>query len=557
MTYVTRPFFILVETFWPVLPLVVAVDIMAVYLLVFRERMDPRSFAFWMVLCIALPFAGFASYLLFGCTLYAGRMYGRKAEADRAAGLLDAAVVEGNDVRFFGSREEAVRGMSADISVARQSVHMEVRRIDDLPELMEALCSKSSEDVDVRVLFSKRSAGIRRLREAGVRTARFYKGASSLTTLPLRFRNRRSLLTVDGRIAYAGGGSMARVEGPGASRLEDRFLADWSFASGEPRGKAASVSSAGRSSVRSMSTGPDSGPYSSVLCYEAAIRSAEASLSVSEPYLVPDDNVHALLKLASLSGADVKVLVSRGRFYQKWNTLSAAAPLMSAGVRVFLSDERATDVVASVDGRLLVVGLAPFDGRAMKNDFHTAVLAGSEEASVQASRFLEERMSASRELCHEDYAGRTFSARLKTALSRILMLFNRGSHVGSLFVHGLGRLHGRHRHRPGHLGRGDDSVPDVHGALRPQVLLRMDHGALFRPPGGDHPVPVHGAHDILAHLVVQRPGFLEVCAQRRPRGPGGRHRRIGRVRGRAEGRQSLVERRRRYLHQEQRRPRLY
>ena len=172
MTYVTRPFFLLVETFWPVLPLVVVVDLVAVYLLVFRERMDPRSFAFWMVLFIAFPLTGFILYLLFGCTLYVRREYGRKMESDRAAGLLGDSLVTGagplaggNDVRFMPLRDEALRGIASEIGSASASVHMEVRQAGDISEVLGLLCSKASEGIDVRVLFSRRSREIRRLRD--------------------------------------------------------------------------------------------------------------------------------------------------------------------------------------------------------------------------------------------------------------------------------------------------------------------------------------------------------------------------------------------------------
>ena len=135
MTYITRPFFILVETFWTVLPLVVAVDLVAVYLLVFKERMDPRSFAFWMTLTIVLPFAGFALYLLYGCTLYSGSVFGRKLGGDREMGLLDDPRIrgadvptEGNDALFYEYLAKASERAVDDISAAEETVHVSMYR---------------------------------------------------------------------------------------------------------------------------------------------------------------------------------------------------------------------------------------------------------------------------------------------------------------------------------------------------------------------------------------------------------------------------------------------
>ncbi|MBR6037238.1 MAG: PLDc N-terminal domain-containing protein [Candidatus Methanomethylophilaceae archaeon] len=524
MTYITRPFFLLVETFWPVLPLVVAVDLLAVYLLVFRETLDPRSFAFWMVLCIVFPFAGFALYLVFGCTLYAGKAFGGKERADRGSGLADIAGDApfrcGGDARFYGCLEEALEDISADLASAR-SVHVELHSMDGAGDVSALLCSKASEGADVRALAGRRVPGRGRLRSSGAEVASFYRRPLSMTAVPLRYKNRRTLICVDGSVAYAGDTALVRIEGPAAADLESRFLADWAFATGRPRESLAPAPETGGCSARPVSTGPDAGAHSALLAYEGLMKVARRTLHLSLPYLAPDENVHAILKLASLSGTEVKVVVPRkgARVYQRWNSFAAAAPLMSSGVRVFMSEKRISDSVIVVDGRICGVGMPPFDGRAMRDRFQTAVMIESERVSGQAVRRLEEAMSSGAELSTEDYAGRSFPDRVRIALSRVMMLFNRGSHVSRFRIHDLGRLPRRRRHSPGPAGRGHNHLPDVHGALRPQVLLRLDDGLFLRTAGRNHTLSLHGPHDILAHLPVQRSGLLEVHPRRGARGP--------------------------------------
>ncbi|MBP5203210.1 MAG: PLDc N-terminal domain-containing protein, partial [Candidatus Methanomethylophilaceae archaeon] len=286
MTYITRPFFLLVETFWPVLPLVVVVDLLAVYLLVFRETLDPRSFAFWMVLCIVFPFVGFALYLAFGCTLYAGKAFGGKEKADRGSGLADIAgdarFQRGGDVRFYGGPEKALQDVSADLASAR-SIHAELHSLDGMRGIVDVLCSKASEGADVRILTGRRMPERRRLRASGAEVASFYRRPLSLTAVPLRYRSRRTLICIDGRVAYAGDTALVRIEGVPAMESEARFLADWSFATRSRREPPTPASETGGCAVRSVSTGPDAGTHSALLAYERLMKAAGKTLHLSLP----------------------------------------------------------------------------------------------------------------------------------------------------------------------------------------------------------------------------------------------------------------------------------
>ncbi len=562
MTYITRPFFLLVETFWTVLPLVVAVDLIAVYLLVFKERMDPRSFAFWMTLTIVLPFLGFALYLLYGCTLYSGSVFGRKLGGDREMGLLDDPRIrgadlptEGNYTRFYDDLAKGSESAVADIVSAERTVHVSIYRPptdSEAPGFVDALCSKAEGGADVRVLLGCDVPGsigvIRRMKAAGVCVRTFHRRLMPLVTMSFRFKNRRIMAIVDGRAAYVGEQSVIRLEGPAASRLEDRFLADWSFATGRPPSRSETAGAAGSTKVQIVSTGPDAGGdwNPALMGYVAMLNAAEKSIALSEPYLVPDENVYNFLKLSALSGVDVKVVVSGrgGHWYQKWNTAAAASSMLDSGARVFFSREEFQDSLLSIDGRISGISMAPFNGRAMLHDFHTSILVESEEISAQVSARLEGLIGSSEEMLPEDYSRRTVSARLKIGLSRMMMLFNRGGHVSSQHLHERRGLLRRHPAAAGHPRRDRGHSADVHGALRPQVVLRLDHRPAVCPASWVHPLPVHGPHGVLAHRGLQRPGVLEVQPGRLQRGSRGRYGKLLGLFRRPQGREGPVRSRR-------------
>ncbi|MBE6514174.1 MAG: cardiolipin synthase [Thermoplasmata archaeon] len=443
MSYFTRPFFALVEFFWDVLPLVVVIDIIAIFLLIFKEKMDPRSFAFWIVIIIVFPFIGFALYLVYGCTLYSISIFGRKFGGDREMGIMDDPRIrgadlptDGNDGRFYGNMSMALRDVVTDLSKAERSVHIEIYRLpqEDISPFVDAICEKASQGLDIRVLMGRglprTIMHLRRMHSAGVQFRTFHRRFFALVATTFRFRNRRVMMVVDGRVAYTGDYSVLRTAGPVASRMEARFLADWSFAVGRRPEQVPAAEPAGDITMQVVSSGPDLGEdlNPSMAEYVSMVKGAERSIVLSEPYLVPDENVYNFLKLSALSGVEVKVIVPvRGiRWYQRWNTASASSSLVDSGVRVFMCLDRFTDSLMVVDGRRCALGMAPFNGRAMLQDFHTSVVADSEELSSQMMSRLEELMSHSKELAAGDYGERTFGQRVKIALSRFMMLFNRG-----------------------------------------------------------------------------------------------------------------------------------
>ena len=443
MSYFTRPFFALVELFWNVLPLVVVIDLIAIFLLIFKEKMDPRSFAFWIVLIIVFPFIGFALYLVYGCTLYSISIFGRKFGRDREMGIMDDPRIrgadiptEGNDGRFYGSLSLALRDIVTDLSKAEKSAYIEIYRLpeEDIAPFVDVVCEKASQGLDIRVLMGRglprTLMHLKRMRGAGVKFRTFHRRFFALVATTFRFRNRRVMLVIDGKVAYTGNHSVLRTAGPVASRLGARFMADWAFAVGRKPEQVPVAEPAGDITMQVVSSGPDLGEDldPSMAEYVSLVKAAKRSIVLSEPYLVPDENVYNFLKLSALSGMEVKVIVPvRGiRWYQRWNSASAAASLVDSGVKVYMCLDRFPESLMVVDGRECGLGMAPFNGRAMLQDFHTSIVASSEGLSSQVMARMEELMSHSNELGVGDYGKRTFSQKVKIALSRFMMLFNRG-----------------------------------------------------------------------------------------------------------------------------------
>ena len=454
MTFLTDQVIAYVTFVLPIWVPLLIVDVLALVVMIFVERLDPRSLIFWITMVVILPFVGVVLFLLYGSTLYADWRFQRKSEADRRFldgeqdlpegedGIVAGSMHElgadvcssGNRVRFYWGRSDFVTDLVDDIGAAVESVYIMARRTPrDLDAAFEVLLEKARQGLDVRVMTSAlwfgRTHGVRELKRAGAKFCTFHNSLYSVFSQKSACRNMRSIVVIDGSVAYQGRGSTIRVEGPAADRLERRFRADWLHGSGEDMGVRRDVAPScdEGAHVQVVSDGPDlRGCNPMMTCYSEMVCGAGHSLYMTFPYLMPNDELYASVKLAVLSGADVRILLPRRsrRWYQTWNSLAAAYPLMLAGARVYFADRSLAKCVMVADRRILCIGSSDFTTRALDMDFNTSCVVYSEDVASQAADELLAAMDGAAE-CHPgDYESRSFLDMCKIAASRMLMFFN-------------------------------------------------------------------------------------------------------------------------------------
>lgn len=455
MSYLTRPFLGFIFALEPVwLPLFV-VDVIALVVMIFAERFNPRTLIFWISLVVIVPFAGILLYLAFGSNLYTRwRLSGRKrSEDERFLGgegdvppegdAVRAGCLEGlgadvytsdNDVRFYWNRSEMTPDMVSDIRAAGESVCLMARRMPkDSAGVHEALIDAASRGVSVRVMTSAigfgrtRDAG--RLKRAGVSFHSFHNPLYSMFSIRPANRNLRAMTVIDGRIAYQGRGATVRVEGPAAERLERRFRADWFHATGEDLGTRGSPPERveGGCGVQVVSDGPDTGDaYPMLSCYADLISRSDRTLYMAFPYLLPNDDIYSTVKMAVVSGVDVRILLPRRgkHWYQSWNSLAASNPLMMVGAKVYFVDRMLGKCVIISDGRMCCVGSGDLSSRPLAQDLNAGCLVYSEEVASEAEAAFMRELENGVECLPEEYQRRSFADVLKIGVARLLMFFN-------------------------------------------------------------------------------------------------------------------------------------
>jgi cardiolipin synthase A/B len=450
---------------------------------VFFERKSPTSVLAWLMVLFFLPAIGFLLYLLFGQNYTRTRMFALKERGDRRLRALfeeqhgeladsrfrfdnpdaeayrdtifallrnnRAFLTEKNRVDLYTDGREKFDALFAAIGEARHHIHLEyfIVNDDDLGRsVVRALAEKAREGVEVRLLFdalgTRAGKGSKKafheLTDAGGQIGVFFP-----SFYRLNYRNHRKIAVIDGAIGFIGGfnigdeylgkGPMGywrdtaiRITGRAVSLLQLRFMLDWRFAAGESLEASGQyfpqIEGTGTTPVQIVSGGPDTRWNPIKEGYIKLINSARESCYVQTPYFIPDDSVSDALRLAALSGVDVRLMIpcKPDHPFVYWATTSFAADLLDAGVRVYTYDNgflHAKTVV--VDGRAGSVGSANWDVRSFRLNFEANAFFYDSVVGSEMKRRFERDLAACTEITPERYAGRSTWIRIMESVSRL------------------------------------------------------------------------------------------------------------------------------------------
>lgn len=267
--------------------ILVVADIIALLIMMFLERYDPRVFFTWLVMLVFLPPVGVILYMYMGATIYNRRKFlpknvtdnqlmtaaeyqsnlleedldgdDEKKEIYHMAKTLESAGAwsysNDNDVTLFTEGTDKIESMFADLRAAKHSILIEyyiIRNDRTGNILMDILTEKVNEGVEVRLLTDGfgigkgPKKGIRRFKDAGGHYAMFHSSLNLMLSPKKNNRNHRKIAIIDGKVAYCGGFNIGdeyqgegplghwrdasvRVEGTGILPMAVRFCADWQY----------------------------------------------------------------------------------------------------------------------------------------------------------------------------------------------------------------------------------------------------------------------------------------------------------------------------------------
>jgi cardiolipin synthase A/B len=448
-----------------------AIFMVLAHLLGFASSIDalmstrtPQGAVAWIVSLNAVPYVAVPAYWVFGRDRFQGYVIARRDVDSTLAKALAPKTDElrshrfepqtpdkhlhgvetlakwpilgGNEVHLLVDGEAAFTDIFEGIEAAQRYLLVQfyiVRADRQGLELQRRLIERARAGVEVYFLYDEigsyrlPATYLDTLRAGGVRVHRFHSTRGWGNRFQLNFRNHRKIVVADGERAWVGGLNVAdeylgrdarigpwrdthlRIEGPAALALQAVFLEDWHWATDEipdlPWEPVARTQHG--VPVLILPSGPADRFETASLMMQQSIHAAHHRIWIASPYFVPDEGVLGMLKLAALSGVDVRILIPErpDNLLTYYAAYAFVEPLLEAGVRIYRYQEGFLHgkafVVDDVGG---AVGTVNLDNRSFRLNFEVTAMVLDAGFAGELEAMFEADFARSREMTPADLA---------------------------------------------------------------------------------------------------------------------------------------------------------
>ncbi|MBN1850204.1 MAG: cardiolipin synthase [Deltaproteobacteria bacterium] len=446
-------------------------------------KRDPRASMGWIAVIFIFPLMGPFLYFLFGINRV--RTRAKKLSEEVSFGIRDESryprtesgpfsslnpvpaesleiakisgsvskrpLVGGNEIQALHNGEEAFPAMLKAIEEAKYTAYLSTYIFETNitgRQFIDHLAGAMNRGVDVRVIidgvgqyYSFPTAGTL-LKRQGVRVARFIPPRLIPPAIHINLRNHRKILTVDSRIGFVGGMNIgdrhlagnldnpSRVvdmqfclKGPIIGQMEEVFLEDWRFCTGDPFdkpvGRRNHVQPNG-TLCRAIADGPneDFDKFAQILV--GVVSSARQRILIMTPYFLPSRELISALRSASLRGVDVKVVlpIKNNLPFIHWATRNLLWELLERGIRIFYQPPPFVHTkLLVVDDFYAHVGSANIDPRSLRLNFELTVEVYDKVFAETLTAHFEKALTQSTEVFLKDLDSRPLAARTRDALA--------------------------------------------------------------------------------------------------------------------------------------------
>ncbi|MFD1363490.1 cardiolipin synthase [Lentibacillus salinarum] len=469
------------------LGVILVLNIALAFTIIFLERKDASATWAWLMVLLFIPILGFVLYLIFGRRISGERIFtwdtksklGVKFAVQEQLRALeddtfnyknnelaaykdlyylhmrndDAILTQDNSVHIFTDGREKFDALIQDMENATDHIHLlyYILRHDQLGKrTAEVLIRKARQGLEVRVLYDDMGSRkisrkfLHRLRKAGVKIESFFPAKIPKINFKINYRNHRKLAIIDGKIGYIGGFNIGdeylghnqkfgywrdthlRIAGDAVANMQTRFILDWNQASRDDilyDERYYAADRCGDVGVQIVSSGPDSDWEQIKNGYIKMIMSAKEYVYIQTPYFIPDDSLQDTLRIAALSGINVKIMIPNkpDHPFVYWATLSYIGDLLNAGAEVYVYQNgflHAKTII--VDGKIASVGTANIDVRSFRLNFEVNAFLYDQGLSERLLDAFNQDIEHSTQMTDKLYRKRSLGIRFKESISRLL-----------------------------------------------------------------------------------------------------------------------------------------
>lgn len=420
----------------------------------YDTRSTTKALAY-ILFIVFVPFVGMIFYFSVGINYRKRKLYSRKiiqdgpirnsirdamiaySESISKSGLLDnryqklseyirqagsSPLTANNEVKLLINGEEKFPELLKALENAKSHIHIEYYVYENDftgNAVADVLIKKAKEGVEVRFLYDDfgshglGKAFIKRLEDAGVQTAPFYKIIWYAFANRINYRNHRKIIIIDGNVGFIGGINMSdryrndlqkenhlfwrdthlMIKGISTSYLQYLFLCDWNFCSPVRLDydkiyfpDQLQNSKLVNDVVQIAASGPDSEQPVIFYSLMEAIGSAKKNIYITSPYFIPGESLMDALIIAIQSGLDVKILIPGISDSKMVNAAARAhyTELLKYDVKIYQYNKGFVHAKTMViDDNLAIVGSANMDYRSFDLNFEVNAMVYSQSIAKQ------------------------------------------------------------------------------------------------------------------------------------------------------------------------------
>jgi cardiolipin synthase len=396
----------------------------------------------------------------------------------------------GNQIQPLVNGDEAFPAMLAAIKAAKKSISLTTYIFDNdaTGRKFVAALRRAIEERGVKVRVLVDSAGTRysfppitrQLRRADIPHARFLPSSllQPWRVATINLRNHRKIMVVDGEIAFTGGMNIRqgnilggssrgdealaekaesakrkaetdlsrpklgavtdkhavqdlhfRVTGPVVTRLQEAFVNDWAFTTGEVldgKNWFPELAESGNVIARVITDGPDEDYDKLRWTLLAALAEAQTSVKIVTPYFLPDNALITALNLASLRGVRVDIILpARSNLpYVHWASRALWWQVLERGCHLWLTPPPFDhSKLMIVDGHWVLLGSANWDTRSLRLNFELNVECYGREFAQEMEKIIAQKIAGAHEVTQAEVDGRSLPGKLRDSLARLFSPF--------------------------------------------------------------------------------------------------------------------------------------
>ncbi len=395
---------------------------------VLMDNRQPAKTMAWMLVLMFIPFLGIILYIFFGQnTRKERKIWQQSLDQLTKRSMLEfveqkdfnipeeyrtisnlfmnqnlALPFKNNEVEIYTSGYDFFPSLLMEIGKAEHHIHIDTFIISNDPLgrlIADALIDKARQGIEVRLIYDDvgswrtPNSFFTRMRNEGIEVYAFMPVRFPAFTSRVNYRNHRKICVIDGEVGFIGGMNIARryvqgtpklswrdthvkLTGAAVYGLQRAFLVDWYFVSKvlitERSYYPEIIIGQNNSLVQVVTSSPTSLWPEIEQGYVRILTNAKHYVYMETPYFLPTDPILFAMRVAALSGVDVRLMIpyETDTKVVEWASRSYVIEASKAGVKILLYRKGFNHSKLLVsDDAMATIGSTNVDFRSFENDF--------------------------------------------------------------------------------------------------------------------------------------------------------------------------------------------